>query len=136
VKNDALETATSGVAFVSDAAQQQATALIRGKLHVDDADRAVGPDGRPAADYIRGELGRPEYAHFLKADTRNTKGGTIGTMGASHEPSLPAGTAPVQPRTIGEALILRAVETRQSQQQQQSNPATDLSLPFGLRPRR
>jgi hypothetical protein len=66
------------------------------------------PDYQPVSAWITAQLGRPEFAHFLRA--KNPDGGTLGgpprTQGTPTGPTS-AATAMDQPRNMGEAIALK-----------------------------
>ena len=62
------------------------------------------PDFQPVGTWIAAQLGRPEYAHFLRA--QNTSGGTAGTISAqSVQSSVTADLLPLVPRNLGDAIV-------------------------------
>jgi hypothetical protein len=89
----------------------QLTELWRGKLVVEpsgDSFKVQTPTFQPVNEFVASQLGRPEYAHFLRA--QNPGGGTAGTTGAHQTaptgPPNPTTEAP--PASLGEAILRMA----------------------------
>jgi hypothetical protein len=89
---------------------------------------AVGPGFKPAEQYIKEQLGKPEWGHFMRAQTPHggTAGGPPGTQGL---PTAPAwGSQPAPPQTLSEAIF----QDFAGRQRPAADPALDLSQGFGL----
>lgn len=110
---------------------EQLTRLFRGEFVVEPQGHAFQvrtPSFQSVPDFIKAQLGRPEYAHFLRA--QNPGGGTASGQTVQAAPTSPANPpmAP-QPRNMGEAVILHM----QSVQKAQGDARANMSLPLGLR---
>ncbi len=86
-------------------------------------------DFRSVGDYIGAMLGRPEYAHFLRA--QNPGGGTGGVGGQSTP--TPAGNPapPVEPKNFSEAVLM---QFQASGGKGAVDPRLTPTVPFGLKP--
>jgi hypothetical protein len=109
---------------------EQLTHLLRDHFVVEQAGNSFQvrtQDFRSVGDYIGAMLGRPEYAHFLRA--QNPVGG-VGGVGGQSAPTSPANpAAPVEPKNFSEAVLMQyAAATRQS-----ADPRLNPTVPFGLR---
>jgi hypothetical protein len=125
----AVSQAVAGFQFASEAAAQQAVGLLAGKMAVHrDGDKlhVHGPEFEPAFDFVKTELSKPEYRHFLRGGgaTPDARGGqtTVG-VAAEQQPG----------ESLGAFLVRRATEQRTSAS---GNPSQDMSQAFGLRARR
>jgi hypothetical protein len=109
---------------------EQLTHLLRDHFVVEQAGNSFQvrtQDFRSVGDYIGAMLGRPEYAHFLRA--QNPIGGTGGPGGQS-TPTAPANpAAPVEPKNFSEAVIMQM----QANQKAATDPRLNPTVPFGLR---
>lgn len=113
---------------------EQLSRLFRGEFVVEPQGNAFAvrtPTYQSVPDFIKAQLGRPEYSHFLRA--QNPGGGTANgqpPQAAQTPPSnpTPAPVAP-QPKNMGEAVVLHM----QSLQQAQGNPHMAMNLPMGLK---
>jgi hypothetical protein len=87
------------------------------------------PTFQSVGDFVAAQLGRPEYAHFVRA--QNPGGGTGGVSPASQTaPTQPAQTAaPEAPKTLSEAVIL----TMKDMKSTAPDGRTDMQTGFGLR---
>ncbi len=110
---------------------EQLTRLFRHEFLVDsqgDSFTVRTPTFQSVGDFVRAQLERPEYAHFVRAQAQ---GGTAGTTGAHQTtptpPSAPT-TSPV-PKTLGEAVILQM----QTKKKDELDPRLNLGSSFGLR---
>jgi hypothetical protein len=85
-------------------------------------------DFRSVGDYIGAMLGRPEYAHFLRA--QNPAGGTGGVGGQSTP--TPAGNQapPVEPKNFSEAVLM---QFQSNGGKGAADPRLTPTVPFGLR---
>lgn len=95
---------------------EQLTQLWRNQFNVDpqgDSFAVRTPTMQSVGDYIAAQLGRPEFAHFLRP---NSTGGTGGASPAGQSaPTAPANAAPpVQPRNFSEAVILEMANRQKS----------------------
>lgn len=125
-----LSRALASANLVPGGAEQLAT-LWRGNFN------AVNENGTYAvrtatyetpAQFVSAQLTRPEYAHFLRA--QNPGGGTAAGQPVQAEPTPPANPpAPVQPRNMGEAVIMHM----QSVQKVQGDARANMGLGFGLK---
>jgi hypothetical protein len=122
VRSQAVSAALGGYDLNPGAADQIAF-LMKNEVQVveDGGGRkvAIGPGFRPVGEVIKERLSKPEYAHFLR-------GGSL----------APAGP---QPRQEGEQLgsfLIRALTAEKAAMVgPDSNPATNLRLPFGIAPK-
>lgn len=113
-----------------DGAADDLTALLRGQFQVDEHGESFAvraADGRGVAEFVDQYLkARP---HYIKAGTTRS-----GTIGGSTTPAatgvVPAADPALQPRNMGEALILHM----QSFQKAQGDARANMGLPMGLRP--
>ena len=110
---------------------EQLGRLFRGDFVVEPQGNAFQvrtPTYQSVPDFIKAQLARPEYAHFLRA--QNPGGGTASGQPVQTPPAVadPAPAAP-QPRNMGEAVILHM----QGLQKAQGDPRASMSLPLGLR---
>jgi hypothetical protein len=126
VINDAIADGCAGTQFVSDAAREQATSLIRRHIRVN-GETAVAAGGQSAAEFTRAELGKPEYAHFLKARTR-----TGGNFLGAHQPHVAPQQEAPEPRTLGAAMVQFAAAQAKAAQERQGAPGTFPAV--GLKP--
>jgi hypothetical protein len=94
-----------------------------GALHV------TGPGYERAADYVKSELGKPEYSHFLRSGPRPSEA-PRGGPGQAAMPAVPAGSDALPGETMG-AYIVR--KTQESRSAAQSDGRRDPSVSFGLR---
>jgi hypothetical protein len=110
---------------------EQLTRLFRGEFVVEPQGNAFAvrtPTYQSVPDYIKAQLGRPEYSHFLRA--QNPGGGT-----AAGQPVQAAQTPPAnppfapQPRNMGEAVIMHM----QSIQKAQGDARSNMTLAMGLK---
>ena len=72
------------------------------------------PDFQPVGAWIAAQLGRPEYAHFLRPNNPGggTQGGPPGTQGL---PTTPAQTAPAAvPQNMSEAILMQMAAIQKS----------------------
>jgi hypothetical protein len=88
---------------------EQLTQLWRGQFSVEaqgDTFAVRAPDFQPVGPWIAAQLGRPEYAHFLRP--QNPGGGTVSGPMAQGGPTPPAQPpAAEQPRNLGEAIAMQ-----------------------------
>ncbi len=110
---------------------EQLSRLFRGDFVVEPQGSAFQvrtPTYQSVPEYIKAQLGRPEYAHFLRA--QNPGGGTASGQPTQTPPAAadPAPPAP-QPRNMGEAVILHM----QGLQKVQGDGRANMGLPLGLR---
>lgn len=110
---------------------EQLTRLFRGEFLVDSQGESFTvrtSTFQTPSDFVKAQLERPEFAHFVRAQAQ---GGTAGTTGAHQTtPTPPAQTQPPQaPRTLGEAVILQM----QNMKKDEPDPRFNLAAPFGLR---
>ncbi len=110
---------------------EQLSRLFRSEFVVEPQGNAFQvrtPSFQSVPDFIKAQLGRPEYAHFLRA--QNPGGGTASGQSVQAAPTPPANpAAPPQPRNMGEAVILHM----QSVQKTQGDARANMGLPLGLR---
>jgi hypothetical protein len=111
---------------------EQLTQLWRNQFMVEpegDTFKVRTPTFQSVGDFIGAQLGRPEYAHFLRA--QNPGGGTGGASPAGQSaPTAPAAIAPPpEPRNFSEAVILQM----QAMEKAKGDPRLDPKLGFGLR---
>ena len=114
---------------------EQLTQLWRSQFVVEpqgDSFTVRTPTFQSVGDFVQSQLGKPEYAHFIRAS--NPGGGTAGATGAHQAaPTSPAApAAPVHPKNFGEAIILQMQE---AQKNQPSDPRLNPSVAMGLNPR-
>ncbi len=110
---------------------EQLTRLFRGEFMVDsqgDSFTVRTPTFQSVGDFVKAQLERPEFAHFVRASGQS---GTAGTTGAHQTtPTPPATQAPAQaPKTLGEAVIMRM----QNMKKDEPDPRYNLGSSFGLR---
>ena len=88
------------------------------------------PDFQPVGTWIAAQLGRPEYAHFLRA--QNPVGGTAGGPPGSQGAPTPAANPVVAdgPKNLSEAVLLTIAALEKSK----ADPRLTPTLGFGLRP--
>jgi hypothetical protein len=88
------------------------------------------PDFQPVGVWIASQLGRPEYAHFLRP--QNPGGGTAGGPAGSQGAPTPAANPAVAdgPKNLSEAVLLTIAAAEKSKADPRLTPA----LGFGLRP--
>jgi hypothetical protein len=109
---------------------EQLTQLLRSKFTVQPLGNGYAvqsEDFRSPGDFIGAMLGRPEYAHFLRA--QNPAGGT-GAIGGQSTPT-PAGNPalPVEPKNFSEAILMQhAAKVAQGAVDARLTP----TVPFGL----
>ena len=85
-------------------------------------------DFKSVGDYIGTILGRPEFAHFLRA--QNPGGGSGSRGGALSAPTSPANpTAPVEPKNFSEAVIMQMAAAAKTT----ADPRLTPTIGFGLR---
>jgi hypothetical protein len=124
----ALHTAMAGHEFASAAAGQQVHQLLGQRLsvHRDGGNLVVtGPGYEKANDWVKAELSRPEFAHFLRS----------GPAPRGQAPTVPGAAEPLPGETAGAFFVRQAVEARAARQANPSNPNTDMSRSIGLRRR-
>jgi hypothetical protein len=125
---------------------EQLTQLWRSQLVVQpqgDSFSVTTPTFQPVGDFIAAQLGRPEYAHFVRA--QNPGGGTAGgtTVQTPHTQAANP-VAELPPRSMGEA-ILRGIKAAQKDapdprisggtfMQDDGSIKRQPSAAFGLRP--
>ncbi len=82
--------------------------------------------------FVTRNLAQPNYAHFVRA--QNPTGGTGAPQGGALSTPTPAANilsdAPVQPRNLGEALLL---QMKENARKPIGSSATDVGQSFGLR---
>ncbi|MHB1559505.1 MAG: hypothetical protein ACYC61_18820, partial [Isosphaeraceae bacterium] len=110
---------------------EQLSRLFRGEFVVEPQGNAFQvrtPSYQSVPDFIKAQLGRPEFAHFLRA--QNPGGGTASGQSVQAAPTPPANPSMApQPRNMGEAVILHM----QSLQKSQGDARANMGLPLGLR---
>jgi hypothetical protein len=110
---------------------EQLTRLFRGEFVVEPQGHAFHvrtPAFQSVPDFIKAQLGRPEFAHFLRA--QNPGGGTAAGQPVQAAPTPPANPSMApQPRNMGEAVILHM----QGVQKAQGDSRANMNLPMGLR---
>ena len=89
-----------------------------------------GPDFQPVGAWIAGQLGRPEYSHFLLP--QRSSGGTAGGATAGYGPPTPPPIAATElaPQNLSEAVLMQVA----SQTKASADPRLTPTLSFGLRP--
>jgi hypothetical protein len=96
---------------------EQLTQLWRGQFSVEaqgDTFAVRAPDFQPVGPWIAAQLGRPEYAHFLRP--QNPGGGTVSGPMAQGGPTPPAQIpAADQPRNLGEAIAIQMANVAKQQ---------------------
>ena len=112
---------------------EQLTQLWRSQFVVEpqgDTFNVRTPDFQPVGTWIAVQLGRPEYAHFLRA--QNPAGGTAGAGGVQSPPTTPGNsvTRDVQPKNMSEAVLLTMAARKKSE----DDPRLTPTLGMGLRP--
>ncbi|MHB8397329.1 MAG: hypothetical protein ACYDCI_00120 [Candidatus Limnocylindrales bacterium] len=112
---------------------EQLTTLWRNHFVVEpqgDSFTVRTPTFQTVNDFVATTLGRPEYAHFIRAS--HPAGGTAGTpsSGAASPPTTPANPTPTaQPKNFGEAIILQIQDKMSSQPADpRLNPAAAMGL--------
>lgn len=126
---------------------EQLTQLWRSQFVVEpqgDSFAVRTPTYQPVGEFIAAQLGRPEYAHFVRA--QNPQGGIAGTGGQGTSPT-PSATpvAQVQPRNLGEAIALNMANAAKNQSTQghltggstisdEGVVTREKAMGFGLRP--
>jgi hypothetical protein len=109
---------------------EQLTHLLRDHFVVEQTGNSFQvrtQDFRSVGDYIGAMLGRPEFAHFLRA--QNPAGGTGGAGTQSGPSSSPNPSSSVEPKNFSEAVLMQyAAATKQS-----ADPRLNPTVPFGLR---
>ena len=100
---------------------EQLTQLWRSQFIVEpqgDTFNVRTQDFQPVGSWIAAQLGRPEYAHFLRA--ANPGGGTAGALGVQSAPTAPgaanAATAEA-PRNMGDAIARQMAGIAKTQAQ-------------------
>jgi hypothetical protein len=90
------------------------------------------PTFQSVGDFVAAQLGRPEYAHFVRA--QNPAGGTGAVNPAGQSaPTQPANpAAPPQPKTLSDAVIFTM---QQMNGAQGADGRIDPRVGFGLRPK-
>jgi hypothetical protein len=106
-KSAAIAAALADVPLIPGTASQLTTLLEKEiSLHTDPTTGQlvpVGPGLKAATEHIHTQLGRPEFAHFIRAQNQ---GGTAGGNGAQHAPTGPAWeAAKPPPRNLTEAFL-------------------------------
>jgi hypothetical protein len=106
-KHGAINAVLAGAPLVPGTAGQLASLLERDiALHTDPGTgqvHVVGPNLTPVDSYVRTQLAKPEFAHFLTA--RNPQGGTAGSQSSQSAPTPPGwSTAPAPPATASESI--------------------------------
>jgi hypothetical protein len=115
---------------------EQLTQLWRNQFVVEpqgDSFTVRTPTFQSVGDFVAAQLGRPEYAHFIRAS--NPGGGTAGGAGGASlaAPTSPANpAAPTQPKNFGEAIILQMAELQKGQS---TDPRLNPAAPMGLNAR-
>jgi hypothetical protein len=87
------------------------------------------------SDFVREILAKPEFSHYMKAQSTGGTGGTTG--GHQMAPTAPAQTTPEQvPTVMGVAAIMDVISRRQEEQQLNAGIPAALNprAAFGLRP--
>jgi hypothetical protein len=111
---------------------EQLTQLWRSQFIVEpqgDTFNVRSQDFQPVGSWIAAQLGRPEYAHFLRA--QNPGGGTAGNGTVQSPQSAPANLTPeAQPRNMSEAVLM----TMAARTKSQDDPRLTPTLGMGLRP--
>jgi hypothetical protein len=114
---------------------EQLTQLWRNQFTVEpqgDSFRVQTPTFQSVGDFVAAQLGRPEYAHFIRA--QNPGGGTAGTTGGHQAAPTPAanpiGTAPPEFKNFSEAVIYQMTQ----QQAARPDARLDMKAGLGLRP--
>ena len=111
---------------------EQLTQLLRDQLVVEPQGNSFTvrtQDFRSVGDYIGAILGRPEYAHFLRA--QNPSGGTGAGTGVQATQTSPMNqTGQREPKNFSEAVIMQMSAAAKMLPDARLNPA----VPFGLRP--
>jgi hypothetical protein len=111
---------------------EQLTQLWRNQFTVEaqgDTFSVRTPTFQSVSDFVAGQLAQPNYAHFIRSTNAGGTGGTTGAHQADPTPPLNA-PAPVQPKTLGEAVILHMQSIKGNAS---ADPRLDLSSPMGLR---
>jgi hypothetical protein len=111
---------------------EQLTQLLRDQFVVEPQGNSFTVrthDFKGVGDHIGAMLGRPEFAHFLRA--QNPNGGTGGATGTQSAPT-PTNTPTLdgQPKDFSEAVIMQMA----AMQRTQADPRLDRKQPMGLRP--
>jgi hypothetical protein len=124
-----LARALSSYSLVAGGAEQL-TQLLRDQFIVEPQGSSFAvrtQEFKSAGEHIGSMLGRPEFAHFLRA--QNPAGGT-GATGTQSTQSTPANSVgDSQPRNFSEAVIMQMAAT----QKQFADPRLNPTIPFGLR---
>jgi len=115
-KDAEISRVLAGMPLVPGGAEQLAR-LFASEFQVEpsgDSFAVRTPQFQSVGDHIAAQLGRPEFAHFLRA--QNPQGGTGGQNPAGQAaPTGPAQTqtaAPEQPKTLADAVILTMRELK------------------------
>jgi hypothetical protein len=113
---------------------EQLTKLWRGEFTVEpqgDSFAVRTPTFQSVADYVADQLGRPEYAHFVRAQNPGGGTGAVNPAGQS-APTAPAAAAgPPQPKTLSDAVILAMQQ--QSAARGPNDGRVNPAAGFGLR---
>jgi hypothetical protein len=128
----ALHTALSGHEFASAAAGQQVHQLLARNLSVHrdgGALHVTGPGYERAVDYVKNELAKSEYAHFLRTGSRPPEA-PRGGPGQGAMPVVPAGSDALPGETMGAYIVRKSQESRSAVQ---ADGRTNPSVSFGLR---
>jgi len=112
---------------------EQLTRLWRSEFQVEpqgDSFSVRTPTFQSVGDFVSAQLARPEYAHFVRA--QNPGGGTGGLSPATQTAPTQAAqaAAPVEPKTLSEAVVLHMRSLEKTAPDARSNMGTG----FGLRP--
>jgi len=113
---------------------EQLTQLWRSQFTVEpqgDSFTVRTPTFQSVSDFVTAQLGRPEYAHFVRA--QNPGGGTAGTTGGHQAAPTPAANATTsttpEPKNLSEAVIL----AMQGIKKDAADPRLTPGIGFGLR---
>jgi hypothetical protein len=101
------------------------------------------PDFQPVGTWIAAQLGRPEYAHFLRA--QNTSGGTAGTTSTQSVQNSGTADPTTTPRNLGDAIVAHmtdiakrhtsdAIRTGGAKLGENGQVIKERAAGFGLRP--
>jgi len=127
-----LTAALAAQPLVSGGAEQL-TQLWRSQFIVEpqgDTFNVRTQDFQPVGSWIAAQLGRPEYAHFLRA--QNPAGGTAGGTGTQSAPTTPGNpvTGNEQPKNMSEAVMMTMAARTKNESDLRLTP----TLGMGLRP--
>jgi hypothetical protein len=109
---------------------EQLTALLRDQFVVEPQGNSFAvrtQDFRSVGDFIGAQLGRPEFAHFLRAQNPNGGTGSAGTQSVQTGTPAPPAEAPA---TFSDAVIMQS----RAAQAVKTDPRLDRTVSFGLRP--